>query len=95
MCVSPVPGEGFEPSRCLGKRPSTARVYRSTTWAFRSYKLCMSITLALPILAWILGLVLYFLANPKIQEIGRILFATGMLATLLLFAGSGGLHIGK
>ncbi len=55
----------------------------------------MSISFALPILAWILGLVLYFIGNAKVQEIGRILFLCGMMATLLLFGGSGGLHIGK
>lgn len=56
----------------------------------------MTISLALPILAWILGLLLYFLPlNPKIQEVGRILFFCGILATLFLFGGSGGLRIGK
>jgi hypothetical protein len=41
-------------------------------------------TIVLPLLIAIIGLIMYFIAsNPKVQEIGRIMFWTGLLAFLL------------
>lgn len=38
----------------------------------------------IPLLIALIGLLLYVMAaNPKLQEIGRIMLATGLLATLL------------
>lgn len=40
--------------------------------------------IALPLLICVIGLIMYFVAsNPKVQEIGRIMFWTGLLAFLL------------
>ena len=42
----------------------------------------------LPLLVAIVGLLIYVLSNhPKIPEVGRIMFWTGLLAFLLTFAG--------
>jgi cytochrome c oxidase assembly factor CtaG len=36
---------------------------------------------ALPLVVAVIGLIMYFIAsNPKVQEIGRIMFWTGVLA---------------
>lgn len=40
-----------------------------------------------PLFVAIIGLIMYFAAtNPKVQEVGRIMFAFGLLATLLPLA---------
>ncbi len=54
----------------------------------------MSLSLALSVAVMIVGLALYLLAAPpKPQEIGRLMFACGLLAALLLQVG-GSLRIG-
>lgn len=46
----------------------------------------MQLVIYLPLIIAIVGLLMYALsANPKIVEIGRIMFWTGLLATLLEF----------
>jgi hypothetical protein len=41
-------------------------------------------TIVFPILVSVIGLLMYVLAsNPKVQEVGRIMFWTGLLAFLL------------
>ena len=43
----------------------------------------------LPLLLAVVGLLMYALcANPKLAEIGRIMFAVGLLAFLLVFHGT-------
>jgi Na+/phosphate symporter len=43
----------------------------------------------IPLIICVIGLIMYFIAtNPKVQEIGRIMFWTGLLAFML--GGSGG-----
>lgn len=45
----------------------------------------------LPLLIAVIGLIMYFIAgNPKVQEVGRIMLWTGLLAFLL---GGGGAHV--
>ncbi len=54
----------------------------------------MNISFGLALAALIIGLVLYYaVPNAKTQEVGRLMFATGLLATLLHAAGSASLHI--
>ena len=44
--------------------------------------------IALPLLAAVVGVLMYALsANPKLSEIGRMMFWTGLLAFLLRFIG--------
>ena len=44
--------------------------------------------IALPMLVALIGVLMYALcANPKLVEIGRIMFWTGMLAFLMRFTG--------
>lgn len=41
-------------------------------------------TIVFPLLVSVIGLLMYILAgNPKVQEVGRIMFWTGLLAFLL------------
>jgi hypothetical protein len=41
-------------------------------------------TIVLPLLIAIIGLIMYFIcANPKLVEVGRIMFWTGLLSFLL------------
>lgn len=49
----------------------------------------MTISIALSLIVALVGLVLYFLpmANAKLTEAGRLMFALGLLATLLHIAG--------
>jgi Na+/phosphate symporter len=50
------------------------------------------VVILLPLLVCILGLVIYLgTEKPKAQEIGRICFAFGLLATLLIFGNGHGL----
>ncbi len=45
-------------------------------------------TALLPVIAAILGALLYALsANPKLQELGRLLFAAAVFALMFAFAG--------
>ena len=41
------------------------------------------------------GLVIYLLriTNPKVTEVGRIMFAFGLLVVLLIAGGHGGIHL--
>ena len=44
----------------------------------------MTITLLLPAIVALLGVLIYFVAaNPKLSEVGRIMFAAGMIAICL------------
>lgn len=45
--------------------------------------------LVLPVLATIIGLLMWALAAGKVAEIGKILFAAGVLVTLFVFAQRG------
>lgn len=46
----------------------------------------LTMVILFPVLLAIIGLLMYVLsANPKVSEIGRILFFAGTLATLLRF----------
>lgn len=55
----------------------------------------MNLSFGLSIAVMVAGLVLYLVsAAPKPQEVGRIMFAMGLLATLLRFAGQASLHVG-
>jgi hypothetical protein len=55
----------------------------------------MDISLGLSVAVMLVGLVLYLVSAPaKPQEIGRLMFAFGLLAALLRFAGSASLHVG-
>lgn len=46
--------------------------------------------IALSLLIAVIGVLMYALsANPKLQEIGRLMFATGLLAFLLCICHSG------
>jgi len=55
----------------------------------------MTLSFAIAIAVMIAGLVMYLIASgAKIQRIGEIMFAFGLLATLLKFAGQASLHIG-
>lgn len=48
----------------------------------------MSVTLAISFFVMLFGLLLYWFAGPpKLQRIGEIMFAFGLLATLLMFKG--------
>lgn len=55
----------------------------------------MNISVGISIAVCLIGLVLYLVAAaPKPQEIGRIMFAMGLLATLMRFAGEASLRLG-
>jgi Na+/phosphate symporter len=55
----------------------------------------MNISFGLSVAVTLIGLAMYMLtANAKMQETGRIMFAMGLLATLLKFSGQAALHIG-
>jgi hypothetical protein len=41
------------------------------------------ITIYIPVFAVILGLILYFVTPGKVSEVGRILFAVGILVLML------------
>lgn len=48
----------------------------------------MSISILLPLLVCILGLLVYALAaSPKVQELGRLAYACGLLVSLFALAG--------
>lgn len=52
----------------------------------------VSITVAVPPLVTLLGLILWFAfetKNPKVSTMGERMFTVGLLATLLLFGGFG------
>jgi len=50
-------------------------------------------TIVLPLLIAVIGLLMYILAsNPKVAELGRLMFWTGLLA-FLLGGGASALHI--
>jgi hypothetical protein len=52
--------------------------------------------IGITLLVALVGLLMYILAaNPKVQEIGRIMFWTGLLAFLLGGGVAGVLHLGK
>ena len=55
----------------------------------------MDISFAISIAVMIAGLILYLVAAGKPNELGRIMFAAGLLAALLKFAGRAALHIGN
>lgn len=42
---------------------------------------------------FVVGLILYFFTNGKPQNVGLIMFGTGLLATLLKFSGTATLHL--
>ena len=52
----------------------------------------MTLSFALCVAVLLLGLVLYYLTTGKPQELGRIMFAVGLLVTLLRFSGTLTLH---
>lgn len=52
----------------------------------------MDISLALSVVSLVAGLVLYLISTGKVQDVGRIMFAAGLLATLLRFGGHVALH---
>jgi len=55
----------------------------------------MNVSFGLSIAVTLVGLALYLLTSgTKVQEAGRIMFAMGLLATLLKFAGQASLHVG-
>ena len=55
----------------------------------------MNISFGLSMAVTLVGLALYLLSGAgKRQDLGRIMFAAGLLATLLKFAGTAALHIG-
>ncbi len=55
----------------------------------------MNLSLAISLVIAIAGVVLYLVsAAPKPQEIGRLMFACGLLAALIRFAGDASLRIG-
>lgn len=55
----------------------------------------MTLSLALSVAVLVVGGLLYLLAaNPKVAEVGRLMFAVGLLAALLRFAGEASLRIG-
>jgi Na+/phosphate symporter len=55
----------------------------------------MNLSFALSVAVCIAGVILYFVsAASKPQEVGRIMFAMGLLATLLKFAGEASLRVG-
>lgn len=55
----------------------------------------MNISFGLSIAVMLVGAILYWIsANTKVQELARIAFAMGLLATLLKFAGNASLHLG-
>lgn len=55
----------------------------------------MNLSFALSVAVLVAGLVVYLLSSqPKPQEVGRIMFAMGLLATLLRFAATAALHVG-
>ena len=55
----------------------------------------MGFSFAISVAVFIVGLCLYFLVtNPKVQEVGKIMFAVGLLVALLKFAGHASVQIG-
>ena len=54
----------------------------------------MNLSFGLSIAVTLAGLILYWVGSTKPAEIGRIMFAMGLLATLLKFAGQASLHVG-
>ena len=47
----------------------------------------MTLITSIPLLVAIIGLLIYALAaNPKVGELGRLAYATGLLVTLFAFA---------
>lgn len=54
----------------------------------------MDISFAISVAVLIAGLILYLVASGKPSDIGRIMFAAGLLAALLRFAARAALHIG-
>lgn len=55
----------------------------------------MDISFAISIVVMLVGLVLYWITAGKPQRIGEIMFAFGLLATLLKFAGHASVRIGS
>lgn len=55
----------------------------------------MNLSFGLSVAVMLAGLVMYWMSSgSKPQEVGRIMFAMGLLATLLKFAGQASLHLG-
>ena len=55
----------------------------------------MNLSFGLPMAVMLVGGLLYLFASPpKWQEYGRIMFAAGLLVTLLKFSGQASLHVG-
>jgi hypothetical protein len=48
----------------------------------------MQLTIVIPLLVCILGMLVYALAaSPKVAELGRLAYAAGLLVTLFAFSG--------